>query len=123
MSIKSTAESISEAAAPRAGQAAGSTATAWKAYGSGDYVGAVRLLAALPEHRQAEVEVAFLLALASGRAGDKTAASAGFRTVLQGVEQLDDPTRRSMLRRLARGHLNLLDHGTWDLEPETWERA
>jgi len=120
---KSPQFGVSQAVLPSADQGAGGTAAAWEAYSAGDFAGAVRLLRALPEHRQAEVEVAFLRGLASSRAGDKIAARAGFLTVLQSVEHLEDPTRRTMLRRLARGHLNRLDHGTWDLEPETWERA
>jgi hypothetical protein len=98
-------------------------AQAWEAYASGDAAGALSRLAALPDVRRAQVEVAYLAGLASARAGNPSIARQAFQAVLSGVESLSDPTRRVMLRRLARGHLNRLDHGTWDLEPETWERA
>jgi hypothetical protein len=103
--------------------AAGGLNQAWQAYGAGDFAAALRALAALPEFQQADAEAAFLRALASRHAGDAPAARQAFQAVLQAVERLEDPTRRVMLRRLARGHLNRLDHGTWDLEPETWERT
>jgi hypothetical protein len=34
-----------------------------------------------------------------------------------------DRTRRAILRRLAHGHINLLESGDWGLEKEIWKHG
>ena len=39
------------------------------------------------------------------------------------IPGIQDRTRSAVLRRIARGHLNMLEKGRWDLEKEIWGRA
>lgn len=42
---------------------------------------------------------------------------------LLSAENVQDVTRRSLLRRLALGHINQVRDGDWNLEKEIWHRA
>jgi tetratricopeptide (TPR) repeat protein len=47
-----------------------------------------------------------------------------FKEVLALLERglVEDRTRSAMLRRLAKGHINHLETGDWNLEKEIWQR-
>jgi tetratricopeptide (TPR) repeat protein len=47
-----------------------------------------------------------------------------FERVLDLLDQnkVEDRTRSAMLRRLAKGHINHLKTGDWNLEKEIWQR-
>ena len=68
-------------------------------------------------------EPGYLLGMALKAAGDKQAAVAAFRAAAAELPAMQDLVRAAMLRRLAVGQINWLEHGKWDLEPETWVRT
>jgi len=97
---------------------------AWRQYGESQYGEACATLEAALQHDPRNFELQYALALALKRRGDASRAAAAFRESLGGLEdQAVDSTRKRMLHRLVVGHINMLDHGRWDLEPETWERT
>jgi hypothetical protein len=54
--------------------------------------------------------------------GRKAEASEAFSQVLKLIssETCDKSTRKDMLRRLALGHINMINQGDWNLEKEIW---
>jgi len=121
-----TTRDASENDAPDGGttELARSLELAWRHYGESRYDEACATLEAALQRDPRDFEVQYALALALKKRGDAPRAAATFRGAIDSLDGQDlDTTRRRMLRRLAVGHLNMLDHGRWDLEPETWERT
>jgi outer membrane protein assembly factor BamD (BamD/ComL family) len=95
---------------------------AWKAYGAGDLAEASRMTDALLVENPTDLEAAYLAGLSHKAQGQADRARQAFQTVIAQYDSVDDSTRGRMLRRLAVGHMNQMERGAWDLEPETWER-
>ncbi|OGO15654.1 MAG: hypothetical protein A2Z14_13215 [Chloroflexi bacterium RBG_16_48_8] len=94
----------------------------WTYYGEDRLDEAIRAFQDAKDRFPEDIEVLYALALAYKKAGHKKDALGIFRTVIKAAEVLDDRMRGTMLRRLAIGHVNVLERGDWDLRNETWER-
>jgi tetratricopeptide (TPR) repeat protein len=94
----------------------------WAYYGENKLDEAIETLQDAKHRFPDDIEVLYALALAHKKAGDSEEALANFREVVKSVEHLDDQTRGAMLKRLAKGHINILERGDWDLKNEIWER-
>jgi tetratricopeptide (TPR) repeat protein len=71
-----------------------------------------------------DVEAIYGLGLSYRIQGNLEKSANAFRKVLDllGAGSVEDPTRTKMLERLAKGHLNMITKGEWDLEKEIWKR-
>jgi tetratricopeptide (TPR) repeat protein len=71
-----------------------------------------------------DVEAIYGLGLSYRIQGNLEKGANAFRKVLDllGAGSVEDPTRTKMLERLAKGHLNMITKGEWDLEKEIWKR-
>jgi tetratricopeptide (TPR) repeat protein len=71
-----------------------------------------------------DVEAIYGLGLSYKMQGNMEEGAKAFRKVLDllGAGSVEDPTRTKMLERLAKGHLNMITKGDWDLEKEIWKR-
>jgi tetratricopeptide (TPR) repeat protein len=71
-----------------------------------------------------DVEAIYGLGLSYRIQGNMEKGANAFRKVLDllGAGSVEDPTRTKMLERLAKGHLNMITKGDWDLEKEIWKR-
>lgn len=96
---------------------------AWAAYGAQDLAQAAQLVQEALDQAPQDIEASYLAGLVGRAQGDTARARSAFQTVVDHHVSIEDRTRGRMLRRLAVGHLNQMAHGTWDLEPETWERT
>ncbi len=96
---------------------------AWRAYGAGDLAQADQMVRRVLSQAPNDIEAAYLAGLVWRAQGNNQEAKGAFQIVVDQHVHLEDRTRGRMLRRLAVGHLNQIDRGLWDLEPETWERA
>ncbi len=96
---------------------------AWAAYGAQDLAQAQQLVQGVLEQAPDDIEASYLAGLVGRAQGDGARAQAAFQRVVDQHARIEDRTRSRMVRRLAVGHLNQIAHGSWDLEPETWERT
>jgi cytochrome c-type biogenesis protein CcmH/NrfG len=94
----------------------------WTYYGEGMLDEAVEAFGNAKDRFPEDIEVLYALALTYKKAGREKESLDIFRNVVKSAENLDDQTRGVMLRRLAIGHVNVLERGDWDLREETWER-
>jgi tetratricopeptide (TPR) repeat protein len=71
-----------------------------------------------------DVEATYGLGLSFRMQGNMEKGASAFRQVLDllNAGSVEDPTRAKMLERLAKGHLNMITKGDWDLEKEIWKR-
>ena len=94
----------------------------WGLYGGGQYAEAAeqfeRVLAVSPD----SVDARYGLGLSCKALGGKEAAVGAFEKVVEMSQQIEDHVRGTMLRRLARGHINEMNSGDWNLEKEIWQR-
>lgn len=95
----------------------------WALYGAGRLQEARQVLEAASRRHPKDLELSYALALTLKRAGDSEAARKQFQAVFGLVGAVSDRTRAAVLRRIVRGHLNMLELGRWDLEKEIWGRA
>ncbi len=93
---------------------------AWAAYGAGQYAQAAEILTQGQARYPDSEEIAYGLGMAQYKIGSKDQARRAFARAVALLERDVKQARGTMLRRLAKGHLNLLDRGTWDLEAEIW---
>ncbi|OGO13342.1 MAG: hypothetical protein A2Y93_01595 [Chloroflexi bacterium RBG_13_68_17] len=93
---------------------------AWAEYGAGRYAEAAQLLTQAQTRFPDSEEIAYGLGMAHFKADRKDQARQAFTRAVELLERDVKQARGTMLRRLAKGHLNLLDKGTWDLEKEIW---
>ncbi len=92
-------------------------------YGQGDWEDAVREVRAGLERFPDALDLRYIEGLSLKRLGRQSEAAAAFREALLRVDRVEDKTRAAMLRRLLVGHINMLEQGAWNLEPETWVRV
>ncbi len=93
---------------------------AWAEYGAGSFGQAVQLFTEAQARFPDSEEVAYGLGMACVKAGQLDQARRAFTRAVELLERDVQEARGTMLRRLAKGHLHLLERGTWDLEAEIW---
>ena len=71
-----------------------------------------------------QIDAYYALGMVCKAAGRKIEATAAFNQVLQLLNNSkgEKSTRNDMLRRLALGHVNMINQGDWNLEKEIWHR-
>ena len=94
----------------------------WSYYGEDQMQEAVDAFQGGIQRFPGDVELLYGLALSLKKLGKEQEALKLFKEVVDLVEEVDDQIRGEMLRRLAIGHANLIEHGDWDLSGEIWER-
>jgi len=67
------------------------------------------------------LDTLFALAIAQKLVGKSELAVHSFEQVIQLAEGVEDRTRSNMLKRLAKGHIQHILIGDWDLEKELWK--
>jgi tetratricopeptide (TPR) repeat protein len=116
-------EALQQAAAEQPDEAGPQFRLGWALYGAGRLQEARQVLEPAGRRHPKDLEVLYALALTLKRAGDSEAARKQFQAVFELVGAVADRTRAAVLRRIVRGHLNMLERGRWDLEKEIWGRA
>jgi len=96
---------------------------AWGLYAQGSWDEAVREIQAGLQRFPDSLDLLFVEGLSLKRLDRRPEAVAAFREALLKVDGVGDKTRATMLRRLLVGHINMLEQGAWNLEPETWVRV
>lgn len=94
----------------------------WALYGNGLYEEAMDALQIAKSRFLDDLEVLYPLGLVLKKLGKKDEALKIFTSVIDKTKILEDQIRGAMLRRLAIGHVNIIETGEWNLEKETWER-
>lgn len=71
-----------------------------------------------------QIDAYYVLGMVCKAAGRKVEATEAFNQVLQLLNSStgEKSTRTDMLRRLALGHINMINQGDWNLEKEIWQR-
>lgn len=72
-----------------------------------------------------DVEAVYGLGLACKQLGDLKESEKAFQQVLDLLRagSVENLTRAKMLERLAKGHVNMITLGDWNLEKEIWKRT
>lgn len=96
---------------------------AWGLYAQGSWNEAVREIRTGLQRFPDSLDLRFVEGLTLKRLDRRTEAVAAFREALLRVDGVGEKTRAAMLRRLLVGHINMLEQGAWNLEPETWVRV
>jgi tetratricopeptide (TPR) repeat protein len=113
---------LHSSAEPGREDAGEASAHAWSLYGKCEYEDALDAARAGLEHYPDALDLRYAEGLILKQLGRKREAVDAFREALLRVDRTTDKTRAAMLRRLLVGHVNLLEQGGWNLEPETWVR-
>ncbi len=97
---------------------------AWFAHAQGDQDGAERHFRMALSQAPESVDAHYGLGLTLKAQGRKEEAIQEFQEVLRLLEGgiFDDRARTEMLQRLAKGQINFLTDGDWNLEKEIWKR-
>ncbi len=95
---------------------------AWALYAAGDFEESDAMFSQAGLLDPGDVEAPYGKGMARRRRGDKQGAMEAFEQALRLADRLEDRTRGQLLQRLAKGHLNFLRSGDWDLEREVWRR-
>ena len=95
---------------------------AWKLYGEGKPREAAEALERGNRESPGDIEVLYALGLSLKKSEQAESAVRAFRQVVELAAQRPSQVRTLMVRRLAQGHVNMLERGSWDLEAETWHR-
>lgn len=88
---------------------------AWEFYGRAHDQEALETLEAAAEKFPKDAEIQYAMGLVLKRLGKRERARSAFHLALEGIELMPRSTRADMLRRLATGQVNQLDHGSWDI--------
>jgi tetratricopeptide (TPR) repeat protein len=67
------------------------------------------------------LDTLFALGIAQKLVGKRDQAVQSFERVIQIAEGIEDKTRSNMMKRLAKGHVQFIKIGDWDLEKELWK--
>ena len=87
----------------------------WALYGRHQTDEAVEKLEQATKRFPEDPESHYALGLAYKRAGSEEKARQSFRKAIEKSEDDPDKVRSSMMLRLAKRQLHLLEHGTWEL--------
>lgn len=90
----------------------------WGYYGQRQYAEAIETFRAALRLDQGSVDANYGLGLSLKEAGQHDEAVPVFVKVMQLAPQKETGTRGRMLARLARGHVNQMKKGDWDLDDE-----
>ena len=75
------------------------------------------------ENENKEIDTWYGLGLSLKAAGSGGEAVDAFDEVLGLISSLDDKQRSNVLGRLAKGHVNQIKTGDWNLKKEVWKRS
>ncbi len=95
---------------------------AWALYAAGDYEESEAAFSQAGMLDPGDVEPAYGLGMTRRQRDDKQGAIDAFEKAMRLADRLQDRTRAQLLQRLAKGHVNFLRGGDWDLEREVWRR-
>lgn len=90
-------------------------ALAWELYGLKRFDEAKEELQEAISKNPADPEVHYALGLVLRQMGEKDDARQSFQRTLEAIEDLERSPRIDMMRKLATGQINQLNHGTWDI--------
>lgn len=88
----------------------------WALYGLDRVEEAIEALSDAQGVAPQDPETAYALGLALKQAGKKQEARQSFERALDNVDSIEVQIRADMLRKLSQGQINLLDHGSWDIQ-------
>jgi tetratricopeptide (TPR) repeat protein len=93
-------------------------------YAKGDYAAAQADFQQAVALAPTDVESVYALGLAYKLLGRLQEGVDAFQKALDLIHSgvVEDATRAEMLGRLAKGHLNIMTSGDWNLEKEIWKR-
>jgi tetratricopeptide (TPR) repeat protein len=94
-------------------------------YAKGDFAAAQADFQEAVALAPTDVESVYALGLAYKVQGRAQEGARAFQKVLDLIHSgaVEDSTRAEMLGRLAKGHLNMMTIGDWNLEKEIWKRS
>jgi tetratricopeptide (TPR) repeat protein len=95
----------------------------WLFYSHQNYEKAVSDFRRVLEKNNNEVDAWYGLGLSLKFAGSSTEAVDAFNKVLGLIKTMEDKQRKNVLERLAKGQVNQIQTGDWDLEKEVWKRS
>ncbi len=95
----------------------------WLFYSHQNYEKAANDFRHILEKDNHEVDAWYGLGLSSKFAGSTGEAVERFNKVLGLISTLEDKQRANILDRLAKGQINQIQTGDWDLEKEVWKRS
>ena len=116
-------EAFQQQAKEQPADAAAQLRLGWALYGAGRLQEARKVLEDAQRDHPSDLEVVYALGLTLKRAGDPGPARTAFQKLLELIPGVQDRTRSAVLRRIAHGHLHMLENGRWDLEKEIWGRS
>jgi tetratricopeptide (TPR) repeat protein len=90
-------------------------ALGWALYGLERYQEAVESLREAHRKYPDDAETGYALGLALKQVGEDQEARKAFETVLDHLDTLEGDIRSDMMKKLAKGQINVLDHGSWDI--------
>jgi tetratricopeptide (TPR) repeat protein len=95
----------------------------WLFYSNQKYEKAVDDFRHVLEEERNEIDTWYGLGLSLKAAGASIDAVDAFGKVLELIGSLDDKQRANILGRLAKGQINQIKTGDWNLEKEVWKRS
>jgi tetratricopeptide (TPR) repeat protein len=114
---------ISDPAAMSAKTAADYASRGWLFYSNQKYEKAVDDFRHVLEEDRNEIDTWYGLGLSLKAAGASIDAVDAFGKVLELIGSLEDKQRANILGRLAKGQINQIKTGDWNLEKEVWKRS
>jgi tetratricopeptide (TPR) repeat protein len=94
----------------------------WAMYAAGAQAEAEEWFALTATLAPTDVEGVYGLGMTRRASGNTQAAIEAFEKTVRLAERLGDRTRAQLIQRLAKGHINYLRSGDWNLEREVWRR-
>jgi tetratricopeptide (TPR) repeat protein len=94
----------------------------WAMYAAGEHAEAEEWFALTATLAPADVEGVYGLGMTRRARGKTQAAIEAFEKAVRLAERISDRTRGQLIQRLAKGHVNYLRSGDWNLEREVWRR-
>ncbi len=94
-------------------------------YGTGRYAEAAEDFKRALDLDSTAVDAVYALGMCLKAAGKKEEAAAAFKKAIALIDQgvVADKSRARILRRLAKGHINEITNGDWNLEAEIWQHV
>jgi tetratricopeptide (TPR) repeat protein len=96
----------------------------WSEYASGQFEAAEKTFRKVLDQSADAIEAYYGLGLSLKAQDRREETIRAFQKVVDLLEkdQAVDRVRKTMLRRLALGHINVLRQGDWNLEKEIWQK-
>ena len=112
---KSALEEYRQAAAANPKSAEAYSSLGWGYYGEDKWEEAIQAFNEALRLEAGNVDALYGLALTRKCAGAKVEAVNSFNSALEQLPKLEDQTRSNVLKRLTRGHINMIQTGDWKL--------